>query len=275
MIGQGNLRSRLGAMVRLNRLPRFIILVGEVGSGRRTLTRWLAETINAQFTEVDKSVEEVRNMVSRSYKIDNMVLYFISDGDTMSVAAKNALLKVTEEPPRNAYFVVSTTDIERLLPTLTSRASVYNMNSYSYSEIGEFVNDPNADVKKYASCCNNCREVNLVKSWGVDDFYSFVNLVIDNIADVTGSNALKMEGRIAFTEGAEGYDPKIFLQAFRSECMRRIMNLDDKALRNRYVAWIQITSDRLQEVQIRAINKQSVFDMWVFDIREVVRVAEG
>ena len=276
MIGQRNLTSRLGALIRLKKLPRFIILVGEVGSGRRTVAKWLADEMSADFIEVDKSVEAVREVVEKCYMASGATVYFIADGDTLSNPAKSALLKITEEPPKNAYFVMSTTDAENVLPTLVSRAFVYRMDSYSIADIAEFLNDPKADLRAYANCCTNGREVNLVKQWG-KEFFDFVTLVIDNIADVSGSNALKMENRIAFTDDADSslFDVKIFLQAFRAECMRRIMNNDDRALRDKYIAWIQITSRKLSEIQIKSINKQNVFDMWVFDIRGVVRNAEG
>lgn len=276
MIGQRNLTSRLGALIRLKKLPRFIILVGEVGSGRRTVAKWLADEMSADFIEVDKSVEAVREVIEKCYKASGATVYFIADGDTLSNPAKSALLKITEEPPKNAYFVMSTTDAENVLPTLVSRAFVYRMDSYSIADIAEFLNDPKADLRAYANCCTNGREVNLVKQWG-KEFFDFVTLVIDNIADVSGSNALKMENRIAFTDDADSslFDVKIFLQAFRAECMRRIMNNDDRALRDKYIAWIQITSRKLSEIQIKSINKQNVFDMWVFDIRGVVRNAEG
>ena len=274
MIGQRNLQSRLGSLVRLKKLPRFIILVGEVGSGRRTITKWVASELGAKFVEVDRGVDAVRAMVAESYKAGEAVLYYIPDGDLLSGASRSALLKVTEEPPRNAYFVLSTTDRERVLPTLTSRANVYSMDSYSIGDLAEFLNDPTADIQLYANCCNNGREVSLVKQWG-QDFFDFVTLVVDNVADVSGSNALKMENRFAFTDEAEGFDVKIFLQAFRAECMRRIMKNEGREVRDKYVAWIQITSDKLQEIQIKSINKQAVFDMWIFEIREVVRNAEG
>ena len=274
MIGQRNLQSRLGSLVRLKKLPRFIILVGEVGSGRRTITKWVASELGAKFVEVDRGVDAVRAMVAESYKAGEAVLYYIPDGDLLSGASRSALLKVTEEPPRNAYFVLSTTDRERVLPTLTSRANVYSMDSYSIGDLAEFWNDPTADIQLYANCCNNGREVSLVKQWG-QDFFDFVTLVVDNVADVSGSNALKMENRFAFTDEAEGFDVKIFLQAFRAECMRRIMKNEGREVRDKYVAWIQITSDKLQEIQIKSINKQAVFDMWIFEIREVVRNAEG
>lgn len=274
MIGQRNLQSRLGSMIRLKKLPRFIILVGEEGSGRRTIAKWVAGELKADFVEADKSADAIREMIAGCYKSNEMTVYFIPDGDLLSNAARSALLKVTEEPPKQAYFIMSTTDSERVLPTLVSRASVYNMDSYSISDLAEFVNDTNVDLGLYANCCNNGREVGLVKQWG-NAFFDFVNLVIENIDSVSGSNALKMENRLAFTEDSEGFDVKIFFQAFRAECMRKIKNLEDRSMRGKYVAWIQITSDKLQEIQIRSINKQSVFDMWIFDIREASRNAEG
>lgn len=275
MIGQRNLQSRLGSLIRLKKLPRFIILVGEEGSGRRTITKWIAEEMQADYIEVDRAVDAIRTMVEECQSVSDTTLYFIPDCDLMSNSARSALLKVTEEPPRNVYFVMSTTDRERVLPTLTSRANVYNMDSYSIGDIAEFVNDPSADLGLYANCCNNGREVNLVKQWG-NDFFDFVKLVIENITEVSGSNALKMEERLAFTEDAEGYDVKVFFQAFRAECMRIIKELEDRHLRDKYVAWIQITSDKLQDIQIRSINKQNVFDMWIFEIREAGRLnAEG
>lgn len=272
MIGQKYLQSRVHSMVRLGRLPRFIIFVGEFGSGRRTFTKWLADDLDAQFVEAGRGIDDVRNVITQSYKVDVPMLYFFADADGMSNAAKNALLKVTEEPPMNAYFVLSTTDTERLLPTIVSRAQVFNMESYTISELTEFVGDDIANIDMYANCCNNGYEVNTVKSYGVNEFSDFVNLVVDNIADVSGSNALKMENKIAFKADDEGYDVKIFLQAFRAECMRRIMKTDDRGV---YISWVQITSERLQELQIQAINKQAVFDMWIFDIREAAMDAEG
>ena len=278
MIGQRNLTSRLGSLVRLKKLPRFIVLVGELGSGRRTITQWVAQEMGARFIEVNRAVEDIRNVVTQCYEVPDVTLYFIPDGDLMSAPAKSALLKVTEEPPMNAYFVISTVDADMLSPALVSRANVYHMDSYSMADISAFLNDPSADIQLYSNCCNNGREVNLVKQWGTD-FFNFVTLVMDNIDVVSSSNAFKMENKIAFTDDAEGYDVKIFLQAFYAECMRRIRGMGNdtskRTLRDQYIAWIQITSDKLKNMQIRAIDKRNVFDTWIFEIREVSRSAEG
>ena len=274
MIGQRYLQSRIHSMVRLGKLPRFIIFVGEFGSGRRTFTKWLADDLGAQFVEVGRGVDEVREAIATSYKVSDKILYFFADADNMSNASKHSLLKVTEEPPMNAYFVLSVSDTARLFDTIVSRASVFNMESYSTSELAKFAGDDIKNIDVYTSCCNNGYEVELVRGYGATDFLKFVNLVVDNIAEVSGCNALKMETRIAFKPEDKGFDMKIFLQAFRAECMRHIMQSDDKSIREKFIAWIQVTSEKLQELTIQAINKQAVFDMWVFDIREAAMNAE-
>lgn len=47
---------------------------------------------------------------------------WLIEGDALSEAAQNALLKVLEEPPAHAFFVLTVRETARLLPTLLSRA---------------------------------------------------------------------------------------------------------------------------------------------------------
>lgn len=45
----------------------------------------------------------------------------IDPADAMNVAATNSLLKVLEEPPSSVYFILVSSNVKRLLPTLRSR----------------------------------------------------------------------------------------------------------------------------------------------------------
>ena len=45
----------------------------------------------------------------------------VNPADAMNVAATNALLKILEEPPSSVYFILVSSNIKRLLPTLRSR----------------------------------------------------------------------------------------------------------------------------------------------------------
>ena len=273
MIGQTNLKSRVHSAYRWNKLPHFLVFVGERGSGKKTFVKWLAKDIGAQLIDVGTGVEAIRDAVKNSYRIDQKVIYLFADGDVMSSASRSALLKVTEEAPKNAYYILTVSDISRVTEALRSRACVFAMDSYSLAELSEFVGDDMEHLSMYVNTCNNAYEVDLLKSYGVDKFVEFVETVVDNIADVEGSNALKIAQKIAFKDGDDGYDAKIFLQAFRAECLKRAKEDDEDS--SRYISWAKATNKPIRDMQIQSIDKQHVFDMWIFDIREVAMYAEG
>lgn len=265
MIGQRCVQQQIKSAIEAKSLARFIILVGERGSGRKTLAKEVAKWINADYAEVDKGVDAIRAVIADSYKVTRDILYVI-DGDSLSSAAKSALLKVTEEPPNNVRFVLTVTDVAQTLEALISRGCVYRMDSYTHADIAQFAG---TEDWRYPNFCTNKYEVDLLKQYGIAEFHDFVKLVVDNIADVSGANALKLENRIAFKDGAEGYDMKIFLQAFRTECIDRVQQFDEYPDKMTYLDWVGVTTDKLALLRTPTLNRQALFDMWVFDIRAV------
>ena len=94
-------------------------------------------------------------------------------------------------------------------------------------------------------------------------------MAVDNIDIVSGSNAMKMGSKIAFTPSDDGYDMKIFLQAFRTVCMSRVQESDDYRDKAKYLEWINVTTKKIADLSTSTLNKQSLFDMWLFNIRAV------
>lgn len=264
MIGQRCVQQQIKADIENRSLARFIILVGDVGSGRKTLAKEIAKLTDAEYVLVDKGVDAVREVIEQSYQSSANVLYVL-DNDSMSPSAKSSILKVTEEPPNKARFVLITTDLESTLPTLISRARVFRMNNYTDADIAYFAGTE--DVR-YPNFCSNKYEVDLLKSYGIDSFTDFINLVVDNIAEVEGVNALKMEDRLSFKEDDGKYDLKIFLQAFRTVCIQKVQESENPWDKLTYIQWILITCETLSKLRISSLNKQSLCDMWIFDIRQ-------
>ena len=265
MIGQRCVQQQIKSEIENRSLARFIILVGDVGSGRKTLAKEIAKLTDSEYVLVDKGVDAVREVIEQSYTITANMLYVL-DGDNMSNASRSAILKVTEEPPNKARFVLITTDLDSTLPTLTSRARVFRMDNYTDSDIAYFAN---TEDSRYPNYCSNKYEVDLLKAYGIDEFTEFVARVVDNIAEVEGANAFKIEERIAF-KGEEGkYDVKIFLQAFRTLCMKKIQESDSYQEKLKYIQWVSVTTKKLALLRVNSLNRQALFDMWVFDIRKV------
>lgn len=265
MIGQRCVQQQIKAAMENKSLAHFIILVGERGSGRKTLAKEVAKWLKAEYAEVDKGVDAIRSVISDSYSIATKIMYVL-DGDSMSPAAKNALLKITEEPPKNVWFVLTVTDIEQTLDTLKSRACIYRLDTYTKADIARF---SGTEDWRFPSFCSNKYEVDLLLGYGIDEFHKFVKLVVDNIDYASGANALKIGEKIAFKDTDKGYDLKIFLQAFRTECIDRVQQFDEYPDKMKYLDWIEITTRKLSVLRTPILNKQALFDMWVFEIRAV------
>ncbi|PKM72511.1 MAG: hypothetical protein CVU91_08980 [Firmicutes bacterium HGW-Firmicutes-16] len=74
----------------------------------------------------DIQVEQIRHMASDAYvrpsQADKKV-YLIRDAGTMNISAQNAALKILEEPPEYAVFILCTDSAESLLATVRSRCT--------------------------------------------------------------------------------------------------------------------------------------------------------
>lgn len=271
MIGQRCVQQQIKAEIENKSLARFIILVGDIGSGRKTLAKEIAKWTDAECVIVDKGVDAIREVIEQSYQISSDILYVL-DGDSMSPSAKSSLLKVTEEPPNRARFVLTVTNTEQTLNTLISRGRVFRMDIYTDADIAYFAGTE--DVR-YANFCTNKREVDLLKGYNIDEFSSFVDLVVDNVAEVSSSNVFKLEDKISFKADDGKFDMKVFLQAFRTVCSQRVHAVEDYYDRMIYIRWVGVTTEILSELRLATINKPMLFDKWIFNIREVYQNADS
>lgn len=277
MIGQVYLKKRLGSLIDTDAFPRFSILVGDKGSGRKTLAHVIADNMNAYEVIPGNSVDSVRDTIVCAYKCDAPTLYVFPDADKMSNAAKNALLKITEEPPMKAYFLLTIENTDNILATLLSRATVFHMDGYSPKDIRVCIaeaSDKSFDEKQLAllsRCARNPGQVKDLLAIDTFAFLAFCERVLDNIGNVTGVNALKITNSFKFKEDGEGYDPVLFLN-----CMIAILsdrsagpNVFDPTVLNSYLEAMKLCSKTLKDLSLVGVRKDATFDGWVFRMREI------
>lgn len=265
MIGQYNLQSQIKQFIENGMFPRFSIFVGPKGSGKKTFVREVVikEVTDGLYEECGIKVEDVRNLIADAYKIHSTAVYFIPDADNMSNAAKNALLKVTEEPPNNAYFIMTLEDENNTLETIRSRGTVFHMDRYTPAEIrkycrsGENLWQPELE-EIVVSLADTPGDVNILGKSDVREFYDYVQLVVDNIAEVSLANAFKIPSKVTLKEDAEGYDLRLFWKAFMK------VSFDV----GRYNG-IYATSKYLQKLRVKGINRSMLMDNWVLEIRKL------
>jgi len=273
MVGQTKLLKYTEEMVRNDKFPRFSIFVGERGSEKNDFAPYIAGYMCADYIRAcDVKIDTIRELIEQSYKVRGITVISIPDADTMSVPAKNALLKITEEPPNNAYIIMTLEDVNNTLDTIKSRASIFRLEQYKRYEIYEYAQKVLKDDGKArlaASICSTPGEVDLFREElggeRIVCLFDYVNLVIEHIEEASPANALKISEKVNLkNEPEQGkYDLKMFWKAFMVLCGEHILDS------SHYIEWARITSKTLTKLcRIKGINKQMLFDGWVFDIRE-------
>lgn len=275
MIGQKILLDRISGQIEKDRFPRFSILIGEKGSGKSELAKNIGQMLGIGiWLAPDTKADTIRGIIETSYKAELPVLYIIPDCDNMSSASANALLKVTEEPPHNAYFIITCENEENLLSTIRSRGVTYMLEPYTYEDKCDYMNDlllsgqttiSTEDEEFVLDVVSNIGEISQLLSMDILAFKNFVNLVIDNIADVSDSNSFKIGDKIATKDEEDKYNLRLFWKAFNALCVDRMSTTNEPL---KYARAIGITGDMLQQLNIRGINKQMLFDQWIIQIRE-------
>lgn len=74
-------------------------------------------------------VDQIRAVIADAYVLPNEAerkVYIISEAETMNLSAQNAALKLLEEPPKGVIFLLCTSNVQQLLPTVRSRCTEIN-----------------------------------------------------------------------------------------------------------------------------------------------------
>lgn len=170
IIGQENIKQRILKGIKENSLAHAYIFTGPKGIGKRLMATNLAQALlcsdannapcnsctackltyagtNPDLTVIEAdgssiSVEEIRKIQSSSNirpLYSNNKVYIIVDGDKMTVQAQNSLLKTFEEPPEYCKIIITTSNVEKLLETIRSRAIKMSFIKYTQNEIEEIL----------------------------------------------------------------------------------------------------------------------------------------
>lgn len=277
MVGQKNLIKQIDWMCKADCFPRFCIIVGENGKQEKELAVYIANQLQAFVSQLpDNKIDTVRQVITEAYKVYKPMVYIFNNADDMSLPAKNALLKVTEEPPNNAFFIMLLTDLNNTLDTIRSRAVQLKMEPYCLEDLKQYFESNWQATDKYKKLVLDLSETpndidilqTQVEVNAADKFYAYVAKVVDNIGTVSGANSFKIADKVALKDEPEKYDLKMFWRACCKLFHDKAMSADD------YIAYWDAskkTSDVLKKLGIRGVNKQMLFDEWLLNVREVLR----
>ena len=282
MIGQINLLKQIDKLIEENKFPRFSIVTGQKGQGKSEITSYISEKMGLRGVKIifSPNIEQIRQLKDMAYGQTNPLIFCIEDGDNMSINAQNSLLKVIEEPPNAVYIILELNDINNILETIRSRCQEFKMENYTKDELIQFINQncfalSIQDKNILLDICQNKYQIDLMMKYGVEKFYQFVEKVVDNIYKVQSANAFKLEEKLDIKCDGNGYDLDLFFETFNYICFNRawdIVGIDNKQdEHNNYINSIIKTTEYKNKLNIKGINKQSLLDQWILEIRKIWR----
>lgn len=95
-------------------------------------------------------VEQVRELLKDAAKKpyeNSKKVYIIAYGNEMNEQAQNAFLKILEEPPEYAVFVILAENMESLLPTVRSRCEIIKFPPVSRNKIKDILKNNYPNIK--------------------------------------------------------------------------------------------------------------------------------
>lgn len=111
---------------------------------RRVLSEIHSDVTVLNCTSGDVRVDDVRKVRADAFvsPFEAECRIFILDGaQNLNVQSQNALLKILEEPPERAYFILTAPSSKMLLETVNSRCAVFSLGNPSYDDVYRSVCD--------------------------------------------------------------------------------------------------------------------------------------
>ena len=172
LIGNDKVKEQLSFLISSKRLPHAIVIEGEEGIGKRTLAREIAYALVcrgesnrpcrecAQCRKAQKGihpdifeysatggarsfhVDVVREVINSVYMSPNEAenkIYILGNAHCMNESAQNAILKVLEEPPAYAVFILTVSSRTMLLETVLSRSVVISLDGVDPAKGAEYI----------------------------------------------------------------------------------------------------------------------------------------
>lgn len=166
--GQEHIVTTLKNQIKANRIGHAYLFTGTRGTGKTTVAKIFAKTVNCEnpsdgspcnecrickaiaagasmnVIEIDAAsnngvdnIREIVDEVSYSPAEGKFKVYIIDEVHMLSIGAFNALLKTLEEPPSYVIFILATTEVHKIPITILSRCQRYDFKRITIDTIAD------------------------------------------------------------------------------------------------------------------------------------------
>jgi DNA polymerase III subunit gamma/tau len=232
LVGQPYIKTALTNAVKYLQIAPAYLFTGSRGTGKTSTARIFAKSLNCLNTkkptdqpcgicqscrsietsnsldvsEIDAAsnngVDDARALIERStlapvagrYRI-----FILDECHCLTGNAFNALLKCIEEPPPHVVFILCTTELHKVLPTIVSRCQVFNFRTLSVQAIVQHLGIV-ADAESISIDDEALTAIARLSDGGLRDALQLLGQVSLLDEDITANHVMEIAGGVTETE---------------------------------------------------------------------------
>ena len=165
MVGQDEIVTVIKNAIISNKISHAYLFSGPRGTGKTSTAKIIARMVNClepidgnpcgkcvncldnnsnDIIEIDAAsnngvdeIRELRDKINLVPSNGKYKIYIVDEVHMLTIQAFNALLKTLEEPPSHIIFILATTELDKIPPTVSSRCQKFNFCRISDSEIAK------------------------------------------------------------------------------------------------------------------------------------------
>jgi DNA polymerase III gamma/tau subunit len=159
MVGQPHAVKLLKGFVKNNTIPRATLMVGPAGCGKTSAARILKEKLGCgdlDFTEQDcaqsggvNDIRKIKDIMGLAPISGKCRVWLLDECGRLSVESQTALLKTLEDTPEHVYFMLATTDPQKLSDAFKTRCTLLSFGRIADRDIEILLKDV-ATKEKFA-----------------------------------------------------------------------------------------------------------------------------
>ncbi len=232
LVGQPYVQTALtNAIDRMHIAPAYLF-TGSRGTGKTSTARIFAKSLNClsfdgptdepcgtcqscrsietsnslDVSEIDAAsnngVDDARALIERSSfapVIGRYRVFLLDESHMLTTQSQNALLKCIEEPPPHVVFILCTTEVHKVLPTIVSRCQVFHFRALSIQTIAQHLQDV-ADAEAIAVSADALMAIARFAEGGLRDALQLLGQVSLLGEAVTANHVIEMTGGVTATD---------------------------------------------------------------------------
>lgn len=245
----------------LDEFPRSLMLIGEKGAGKHLITSYIANKYNLQTLDITDNISlEIIDQINERV---SPYLYIIRI-NSLSIKEENTILKLLEEPLKNAYLILLTETDNGILPTILNRCQCWRLQNYNKDFLKEFLNEDNNELLSIATTPGQIIEL---QGSNFKEMHLLCNKIITKITEANLPNILTINNKIAYKDEKDKFDYKLIFLLLKELLCTYYKTYNDIKYLKGYLS----LNELIKAIKNITIDPKNLFDKWLLEYREIAR----